>query len=77
MIQGPIVLTAAAKLNLEPSSAIMAVSYGDQWTNLLQPFWALPLLSITGLKPAQLLSVTTLLLIFEGVVVCTFLAVFH
>ena len=77
MIQGPIVLTAAAKLNLEPSSAIMAVSYGDQWTNLLQPFWALPLLSITGLKPAQLLSVTTLLLIFEGLVVCTFLAVFH
>ena len=25
-------------------------SYGDQITNMLQPFWALPLLGITGLK---------------------------
>ena len=77
MIQGPIVLTAATKLQLDHASAVMAVSYGDQWTNLLQPFWALPLLSITGLKPAQLLSVTTLLLLFQGVIVCLFLAFFH
>ena len=77
MIQGPIVLTAATKLQLDHASAVMAVSYGDQWTNLLQPFWALPLLSITGLKPAQLLSVTTLLLLFQGVIVCSFLAFFH
>ena len=67
-------LKAATELGLDPASAVLAVSYGDQWTNLLQPFWALPLLSITGLKPAQLLSVTTLLLLWEGVVVATALA---
>jgi len=71
MIQGPIVLGAAPELGVEPSAAILAVSYGDQWTNLLQPFWALPLLSITGLKPAQLLSVTTLLLVWVGLIICT------
>lgn len=74
MIQGPIVLKAAALLHIAPVKAVLAVSYGDEWTNLLQPFWALPLLSITGLKPAQLLSVTTLLLIWEGLIVCGALA---
>lgn len=27
----------------------MGVAYGDQWTNMIQPFWALPLLAIVGL----------------------------
>ena len=70
MIQGPIVLGAASELGIDPGAATMAVAYGDQWTNLLQPFWALPLLSITGLKPAQLLSVTTLLLLWVGFIIC-------
>jgi short-chain fatty acids transporter len=69
MIQGPIVLSAAKELGIDAPDAILAVSYGDQWTNLLQPFWALPLLSITGLKPAQLLSITTLLLLWVGCIV--------
>lgn len=76
MIQGPIVLGAAADLNIDASAAILAVSYGDQWTNLLQPFWALPLLSITGLKPAQLLSITTLLLLWVGFIVSIALCLF-
>lgn len=76
VIQGPIVLTAANQLNIDSASTILAVAYGDQWTNLLQPFWALPLLSITGLKPAQLLSVTTLLLLWEGLIVMLALCLF-
>ena len=69
VIQGPVVIEASEKLGLDPGTAIMAIAYGDQWTNLLQPFWALPVLAITGLKPAQLLSVTTLLLIWMGLLV--------
>lgn len=68
MIQGPIVMEAANSLDITPRAALMAVAYGDQWTNLLQPFWALPLLAITGLRPAQLLSVTTILLIWMGAI---------
>ena len=33
---------------------VMALSYGDQWTNLLQPFWALALLGITGLRRSSI-----------------------
>lgn len=76
MIQGPIVIAAAEQLQIDKSTAIMAIAYGDQWTNLLQPFWALPLLSITGLKPAQLLSVTSLLLLYMGAIVSAALLLF-
>ena len=49
-VQGPIIIEAASKLNVPYWKAVMALAYGDQITNMLQPFWALPLLGITGLK---------------------------
>lgn len=58
MVQGPILLETASKLNLPLSKSIMALAYGDQITNMLQPFWALPLLSITGLKAREILPYT-------------------
>lgn len=75
VIQGPIVLQAGQELGIDPGATVMALAYGDQWTNLLQPFWALPLLSITGLKPSQLLSVSTLLLLWFGLIIGTVLLV--
>ena len=39
----------------------MALAYGDQITNMLQPFWALPLLGITGLKAKEILPYTIIL----------------
>jgi short-chain fatty acids transporter len=54
-VQGPIIVEAATKLGVDLPKAIMALSYGDQLTNMVQPFWALPLLGITGLKPKELL----------------------
>lgn len=47
-VQGPIMLSAGAELGVDPAITIMAVSYGDQWTNMIQPFWAIPLLAIAG-----------------------------
>lgn len=46
----------------------MAVAYGEQWTNMIQPFWALPLLAIAGLKMRDILGYTTIVLIASGVV---------
>jgi len=37
-VQGPIILTAANELGVSIPKAIMALSYGDQLTNMLQPF---------------------------------------
>ena len=46
----------------------MALAYGDQLTNMLQPFWALPLLGITGLRAKEILPYT-LILLLAGIVI--------
>ncbi|MDO5744745.1 MAG: TIGR00366 family protein, partial [Micrococcaceae bacterium] len=74
-VQAPIMLTAAAELNVDPSIAIMAVAYGDQWTNMIQPFWALPLLAIAGLKMRDILGYTTVVLIASGIVLAATLLI--
>ena len=67
-VQGPVLLAAAENLGVDPSVAIMALSYGDQWTNMIQPFWALPLLAIAGLKMRDILGYTTVTLLASGLV---------
>lgn len=67
-VQAPIMLTAAAELGVDPAIPIMAVAYGDQWTNMIQPFWALPLLAIAGLKMRDILGYTTIVLVASGIV---------
>ncbi|GAA1487504.1 short subunit fatty acids transporter [Brachybacterium sacelli] len=41
---------------------------GDQWTTMIQPFWAIPLLAIAGLKMRDILGYTTIVLIASGLV---------
>lgn len=57
-IQGPIIVEAAIGKGVELPTTIMAFAYGDQVTNMLQPFWALPLLGITKLKAKQIFPYT-------------------
>ena len=65
VVQGPIVVESALKLGVPLNKAIMALAYGDQITNMLQPFWALPLLGITKLKAKEFLPYT-LIAMFVG-----------
>jgi len=67
-VQGPIMLDAANQLGVDPSIAVMAVAYGDQWTNMIQPFWALPVLAIAGLKMRDILGYTFVTMLGSGVV---------
>jgi short-chain fatty acids transporter len=67
-VQGPIMMDAAGQLGVDQSIAIMAVAYGDQWTNMIQPFWALPVLAIAGLKMRDILGYTTMTMLASGVV---------
>jgi len=64
-VQGPIVVDSALQLGVPLPKAVLALAYGDQVTNMLQPFWALPLLGITKLKAKEILPYT-LLLMFLG-----------
>lgn len=49
IVGGPM-LRAGAELGIPHGQTIAAYSVGDAHTNLLNPFWAIPLLSITGLR---------------------------
>ena len=62
-IQGPIIVESAMKIGASIPKAIMSLAYGDQITNMLQPFWALPLLGITGLKAKEILPYTLILML--------------
>jgi short-chain fatty acids transporter len=46
----------------------MALAYGDQLTNMLQPFWALPLLGITRLKAREILPYSLLFMVLGGLI---------
>ncbi|MFZ8836549.1 MAG: TIGR00366 family protein, partial [Flavobacteriales bacterium] len=67
-VQGPLVLESCQALGLDYSKGIMAMAYGDQLTNMLQPFWALPLLGITGLKARDILPFTLMMMMVAGII---------
>ncbi|MCB9734416.1 MAG: short-chain fatty acid transporter [Deltaproteobacteria bacterium] len=75
-IQGPIVIEAARELHVPLGKAVMAFCYGDQWTNMLQPFWALPLLGITQLRAGQLIGYSATLMLLVAPVFIVALLVF-
>lgn len=76
VIQGPIVLESALKLGVSLPKAIMALAYGDQITNMLQPFWALPLLGITKLKAREILPYTLLVMLVGSAIYILGLLIF-
>ncbi len=65
-IQGPIALSTGAEVGVSPGKMIMSVAYGDQLTNMLQPFWALPLLAITRVKAREIVGYTAVVMVVAG-----------
>ncbi|MDW5285514.1 TIGR00366 family protein [Alteromonas macleodii] len=68
-VQAPVVLPAAAELGAEVNRVAMAVAWGDAWTNLIQPFWALPVLAIAGLRAKDIMGFCLVQLIVTGVII--------
>ncbi len=67
-IQAPVVIEAANTLGADIPKSVMAVAWGDAWTNMAQPFWALPLLAIAGLKVKDIIGFCVMTLIASGIV---------
>ncbi len=66
-VQGPIAIQSAIESGVSIPKMLMAVSYGDELTNMLQPFWALPLLAITGVKARDIVGYTAMVMIVAGI----------
>ncbi|SFE57951.1 TIGR00366 family protein [Alteribacillus iranensis] len=65
-------MPAAETLGVDSIRTIMAITYGDIWTNLIQPFWALlyfPILAVgTNLKVRDFMGYCLPVLIAVGVI---------
>lgn len=64
-VQGQIMLEAGMQLGVDHAKTAMAVAWGDAWTNMIQPFWALPLLAIAGLKVRDIMGFLIIILIYS------------
>ncbi|GAA62274.1 short-chain fatty acids transporter [Pseudoalteromonas sp. BSi20311] len=73
-VQAPIVIPAAQELGADMARVAMAVAWGDAWTNLIQPFWALPVLAIAGLKAKDIMGFCVVQLFITGVFIALMLS---
>ena len=64
-VQGPIMIPAGMELGVDNAKTAMAVAWGDAWTNMIQPFWTLPLLAIAGLKVRDIMGFCVIILIYS------------
>ena len=76
-VQAPIVVPAAAELGVPVSKAAMAVAWGDAWTNMIQPFWALPLLALSGLNLRQIMGYCVVILLWSGALISSMIYSFY
>ena len=70
-IQAPIMFTAGAALGVDPGLTGMAIAWGDAWTNLIQPFWAIPALAIAKLNAKDIMGFCLIDLVVSGIIICT------
>ena len=69
-VQAPIVMPAATEMGVEYGRAAMAIAWGDQWTNMIQPFWALPALGIARLSARNIMGYLVIITIYVGIIAC-------
>ncbi|MBX3361683.1 MAG: TIGR00366 family protein [Phycisphaeraceae bacterium] len=60
-------IESASAMGTPLGEAVMAIAYGDQLTNMLQPFWALPLLAITRVRAREIVGYTACVMVVGGV----------
>ena len=55
-VQGPFAVPAAVQLHSSLAGTTMAVAMGESVANMLQPFWALPILAIAGIPMRRMMG---------------------
>lgn len=76
-VQGPIMMPASIKLGVDPAITAMAIAWGDAWTNMIQPFWALPALGIAKLNAKDIMGYCLIVLIYTGIIVSVGFLLWH
>jgi short-chain fatty acids transporter len=75
-VQAPIMMPAGEALGVPAAKTAMAIAWGDAWTNMIQPFWALPALSIAGLSARDIMGFCLVSLFVSGAIIAMGLLLF-
>ena len=68
-VQGPIIMPAGVELGVKNGVSAMAIAWGDAWTNMIQPFWALPALAVAKLSARDIMGYCVVDLILSGIII--------
>lgn len=68
VVQGPVLVQAGEALGVPVAKVALAIAWGDGWTNMLQPFWLLPLLAMARLKLKDVMGYCVLYCIGGGII---------
>ena len=67
-VQGPFAVPAALKLHASLPATAMGVAIGEEVANMIQPFWALPVLAIAGVSLRRVMAFTAIVFFVAFVV---------
>lgn len=68
-VQAPVMFPAGKALGVDPALTTIAICWGDTWTNMIQPFWALPALGIAGLGVRDIMGFCVMVFLWSGIVI--------
>ncbi|WDV44987.1 short-chain fatty acid transporter [Clostridiaceae bacterium M8S5] len=75
-VQAPIMMPAGAEIGVPAAKTAMAIAWGDAWTNMIQPFWALPALGIAGLGAKDIMGFCVINLLYSGIIISAMMLIF-
>jgi short-chain fatty acids transporter len=67
-VQGPFAIPAAQALHASLAGTTMAVAMGESVANMLQPFWALPILAIANIRMRRMMGFMVVTFALSGLV---------
>lgn len=72
-IEAPYLFPAAQQLGVAPAAVVLAYAWGDMMTDIIQPFWAIPLLSVARLDFRAIAGYCAIIfLVYAGLVSAAF-----
>ncbi|MCC7125442.1 MAG: TIGR00366 family protein, partial [Acidobacteria bacterium] len=68
-IEAPYLVDAAARLGVPTSQVVLSYAWGDMATDIIQPFWALPLLAAARLDFRDIMGYAAIVFVIYNAVV--------
>jgi len=70
-VQGPFVLPAALSLHAPVARTAMGVAVAENGSNMLQPFWAVPVVAIAGIRIQRVMGYTAITFVVSLIIYAT------